>query len=92
MRQKLATEVCAMRTHHRSEFSDRDTGLTDTCGTSKGLYFHADDLPVDVETRDRVLLAAMGSPDVREIDGVGGAHPLTSKLRSSVDQSGPTRT
>ena len=49
-------------------------------GTSKGLYFHADDLPVDVETRDRVLLAAMGSPDVREIDGVGGAHPLTSKV------------
>ncbi len=49
-------------------------------GTSKGLYFHADDLPDDVATRDRVLLAAMGSPDVREIDGVGGGHPLTSKV------------
>lgn len=49
-------------------------------GTSKGLYFDAKDLPVDRETRDRVLLAAMGSPDVRQIDGAGGAHPLTSKV------------
>src|SRR6185436_3104058 len=49
-------------------------------GTSKGLYFHAGDLPADRETRDAVLLAAMGSPDVRQIDGVGGAHPLTSKV------------
>lgn len=49
-------------------------------GTSKGLYFHAADLPAERELRDRVLLAAMGSPDVRQIDGVGGAHPLTSKV------------
>jgi 4-oxalomesaconate tautomerase len=49
-------------------------------GTSKGLYFHAEDLPADRETRDAVLLAAMGSPDIREIDGMGGAHPLTSKV------------
>lgn len=49
-------------------------------GTSKGLYFRAEDLPKDVETRDAVLLAAMGSPDVREIDGMGGGHPLTSKV------------
>jgi 4-oxalomesaconate tautomerase len=49
-------------------------------GTSKGLYFHAEDLPIDVATRDAVLLAAMGSPDVREIDGLGGGHPLTSKV------------
>jgi 4-oxalomesaconate tautomerase len=49
-------------------------------GTSKGLYFHADDLPADRQSFDRVLLAAMGSPDVRQIDGVGGAHPLTSKV------------
>ena len=49
-------------------------------GTSKGLYFHAADLPSDRELRDRVLLAAMGSPDVRQIDGAGGAHPLTSKV------------
>ena len=49
-------------------------------GTSKGLYFHAADLPPDRESRDRVLLAAMGSPDARQIDGAGGAHPLTSKV------------
>jgi len=49
-------------------------------GTSKGLYFHASDLPDERALRDRVLLAAMGSPDVRQIDGVGGAHPLTSKV------------
>jgi len=49
-------------------------------GTSKGLYFLASDLPADSETRDRVLLAAMGSPDIRQIDGMGGAHPLTSKV------------
>ncbi len=49
-------------------------------GTSKGLYFHAGDLPADPVVRDAVLLAAMGSPDVRQIDGVGGAHPLTSKV------------
>jgi 4-oxalomesaconate tautomerase len=49
-------------------------------GTSKGLYFHVRDLPVERSVRDRVLLAAMGSPDIRQIDGVGGAHPLTSKV------------
>jgi 4-oxalomesaconate tautomerase len=49
-------------------------------GTSKGLYFNARDLPQSAAARDRVLLAAMGSPDVRQIDGVGGAHPLTSKV------------
>jgi 4-oxalomesaconate tautomerase len=49
-------------------------------GTSKGLVFLADDLPGDRGTRDAVLLAAMGSPDPREIDGMGGSHPLTSKV------------
>jgi len=49
-------------------------------GTSKGLYFHAKDLPPSAGARDRALLAAMGSPDPRQIDGVGGAHPLTSKV------------
>jgi len=49
-------------------------------GTSKGPFFLASDLPSDVETRDRVLMAAMGSPDPRQIDGVGGADPLTSKV------------
>ncbi len=58
-------------------------------GTSKGLYFHERDLPAERDVRDRVLLAAMGSPDVRQIDGVGGAHPLTSKvavIRASSDE------
>jgi 4-oxalomesaconate tautomerase len=49
-------------------------------GTSKGLYFKPADLPADRATRDAVLLAAMGSPDPRQIDGLGGAHPLTSKI------------
>lgn len=49
-------------------------------GTSKGLYFSSRDLPPDRDARDRILLAAMGSPDIRQIDGVGGAHPLTSKV------------
>lgn len=49
-------------------------------GTSKGPFFKASDLPADVATRDRVLLAAMGSPDQRQINGLGGAHPLTSKV------------
>lgn len=49
-------------------------------GTSKGLYFRREDLPADEAVRDAVLLAAMGSPDARQIDGMGGAHPLTSKI------------
>lgn len=49
-------------------------------GTSKGLFFLAEDLPADTGARDQFLLAAMGSPDAREIDGMGGGHPLTSKV------------
>ena len=49
-------------------------------GTSKGPYFRTDDLPADTTARDRVLLAAMGSPDARQIDGIGGADTLTSKV------------
>jgi 4-oxalomesaconate tautomerase len=49
-------------------------------GTSKGPFFLASDLPSDAQVRDRVLLAAMGSPDIRQIDGIGGADPLTSKV------------
>jgi len=49
-------------------------------GTSRGVYFDAGDLPADRATRDAVLLAVMGSPDLRQIDGLGGAHPLTSKV------------
>ena len=49
-------------------------------GTSRGPFFKATDLPADLATRDRVLLSVMGSPDKRQIDGLGGAHPLTSKV------------
>src|SRR5689334_23590649 len=49
-------------------------------GTSRGPFFLRSDLPADAATRDRVLLAVMGSPDPRQIDGLGGAHPLTSKV------------
>ncbi|WP_420861248.1 4-oxalomesaconate tautomerase [Algirhabdus cladophorae] len=48
-------------------------------GTSKGGYFLASDLPTDPTQRDRLLLQAFGSPDPRQIDGMGGADPLTSK-------------
>lgn len=61
-------------------------------GTSKGPFFLASDLPADIAARDRILLAALGSPDMRQIDGIGGADPLTSKVgvvslsgRSDVD-------
>ena len=49
-------------------------------GTSKGGYFLKDDLPEDVAARDAFLLRVMGSPDPRQIDGMGGADPLTSKV------------
>jgi 4-oxalomesaconate tautomerase len=49
-------------------------------GTSKGGYFLADDLPADTAQRDAFLLEVMGSPDPRQIDGMGGADPLTSKV------------
>ena len=49
-------------------------------GTSKGAYFLADDLPADASQRDELLMRIMGTPDPRQIDGIGGAHPLTSKV------------
>lgn len=49
-------------------------------GTSKGGYFLKQDLPADPAARDAFLLAVMGSPDPRQIDGMGGADPLTSKV------------
>ncbi|MDO8360161.1 MAG: 4-oxalomesaconate tautomerase [Devosia sp.] len=49
-------------------------------GTSKGAYFVASDLPADPAQRDALLLRVMGSPDARQIDGIGGADPLTSKV------------
>lgn len=56
-------------------------------GTSKGGYFLNSDLPDDVAERDRFLLRVMGSPDPRQIDGMGGADPLTSKI-AVVSKSG----
>jgi 4-oxalomesaconate tautomerase len=61
-------------------------------GTSKGGYFLKDDLPANIAQRNAFLLSVMGSPDPRQIDGMGGADPLTSKVavvskstRESVD-------
>jgi 4-oxalomesaconate tautomerase len=58
-------------------------------GTSKGAYFLADDLPADPAARDDLLLRVMGSPDERQIDGLGGAHPLTSKVAVVSPSSDP---
>ncbi|QNA86893.1 4-oxalomesaconate tautomerase [Sphingomonas sp. So64.6b] len=56
-------------------------------GTSKGGFFVAEDLPADTAERDALLLRVMGSPDPRQIDGMGGADPLTSKV-AVVSRSG----
>lgn len=56
-------------------------------GTSKGAFFLADDLPDDPAERDDLLLRVMGTPDARQIDGIGGAHPLTTKV-AVVSRSG----
>lgn len=59
-------------------------------GTSKGAFFLPEDLPSNPAERDDLLLRVMGSPDARQIDGVGGAHPLTTKVAivSSSDRDG----
>lgn len=49
-------------------------------GTSRGPFFLSSDLPADTAIRDAVLLAAMGSPHDYQVDGIGGANPLTSKV------------
>ena len=49
-------------------------------GTSKALYLLQTDISSDAAVRDRLLLRIMGSPDSRQIDGLGGADPLTSKI------------
>ena len=49
-------------------------------GTSKGIFIKENDLPKDQALRDKTILAIFGSPDVRQIDGLAGADPLTSKL------------
>src|SRR3990167_3325130 len=49
-------------------------------GTSKGVFIEENALPQDPHERERVILSVFGSPDARQIDGLGGADPLTSKL------------
>ncbi len=49
-------------------------------GTSRALFVMRNHLPADPVLRDRVILRMYGSPDIRQIDGIGGADPLTSKL------------
>ena len=63
--------------------ADDDTGVRTTVlrgGTSRGLFFTADDLPADPAARDDLLCRLMGTPDPRQIDGLGGATSLTSKV------------
>ena len=59
-------------------------------GTSRGPYFLKNDLPDDENQRNKILLAVMGSPDVRQIDGMGGADPVKSKVAmvSKSEESG----
>lgn len=49
-------------------------------GTSRGVYFHRDDLPSDDRLRDMILVGIMGGPDLLQIDGIGGGHPLNNKV------------
>ena len=58
-------------------------------GTSKGAYFLARDLPAAEAQRDALLLSVMGSPDPRQIDGIGGADPLTSKVAVVAESDRP---
>jgi 2-methylaconitate cis-trans-isomerase PrpF len=51
-------------------------------GTSKAIFLLKNDLPMDERSRDKIIRRIFGAPDVREIDGLGGADALTSKLRS----------
>ncbi len=53
-------------------------------GTSKGTYFMASDLPKDEKLLEKILLSVMGSPDVRQIDGLGGADSLTGSYNTSI--------
>ena len=69
-----------MRRSRGVEMSDGIRCMWMRGGTSKGGYFLASDLPEDATARDAALLQIMGSPDPRQIDGMGGADPLTSKV------------
>lgn len=72
------------------------TGVGVSCmlmrgGTSKGAFFLAEDLPADPAARDDLLLRIMGTPDPRQIDGLGGAHSVTSKVAIVSPATGPGR-
>jgi 2-methylaconitate cis-trans-isomerase PrpF len=60
-------------------------------GTSKGIFLSEEDLPQDRELRDRIVMAIFGSPDIRQIDGLGGADSLTSKLALIKPSTEPDR-
>lgn len=60
-------------------------------GTSKGIFLRDNDLPEDSALRDRIILAIFGSPDIRQIDGLGGADSLTSKLAIIAPAKEPDR-
>ena len=60
-------------------------------GTSKGIFLMEKDLPRDAALRDRIILAILGSPDLRQIDGLGGADSLTSKLALIAPAAEPDR-
>jgi 4-oxalomesaconate tautomerase len=79
--ESLRAKVGAFQHHPRADIMQKAIPcLFMRGGTSRGPFFKASDLPADLPTRDKVLLAVMGSPDRRQIDGLGGAHPLTSKV------------
>src|SRR3974390_2074173 len=60
-------------------------------GTSKGIFLKEEHLPKDPQLRDRIILAIFGSPDIRQIDGLGGADSLTSKLALIAPSQEPGR-
>ncbi len=60
-------------------------------GTSKGIFLMEEDLPQDPHLRDRIILEIFGSPDIRQIDGLGGADSLTSKLALIAPSKEPDR-
>src|SRR5262245_17927765 len=91
-RRVMSSAITPSRTSGRSSGAAGIPCMLMRGGTSKGAYFLAADLPADPAERDDLLLRVMGSPDKRQIDGIGGAHPLTSKVavispasRSTVD-------
>src|SRR5262245_4332373 len=79
-RRVMSSAITPSRTSGRSSGAAGIPCMLMRGGTSKGAYFLAADLPADPAERDGLLLRIMGSPDPRQIDGIGGAHPLTSKV------------